>query len=401
MKISHLTLIFVLTITASCAQNRVPEKGKRWAERMALSEMIRNPDASRLDFVKEPKWNYTNGLVCSAVERVWKSTGDEQFLKYIKDYADMMINESGEIKAYKPAEYNIDKVNSGKFLFALYDHTKDEKYAKAIHRLRDQMKSHPRTSEGGFWHKKIYPHQMWLDGLYMGSPFLAQYAKVFGETELFDDVALQFKLIDKYTYDAESGLFYHAWDESKEQQWANKEDGKSPHVWGRAMGWFAMSLVDVLDFFPEDHPERAQIMTILNKMAQAVAKTQDAKSGVWYQVMDLPDREGNYLEASASSMFTYFLLKALNKGYIGPEYDKIARKAYDGVLKEFIKVDENGMVSLTKVCSVAGLGGKPYRDGTFEYYISEPQRDNDPKGVGPFIMMDLEYEKLTKGDKRK
>lgn len=400
MKISNLFLVLALTFSVSCAQNRIPSKGKSWAERMALSEMIRNPDASRLDFVKEPKWNYTNGLVCSAVERVWKTTGDERFYRYIKDYADMMIDESGTIKAYKPAEYNIDKVNSGKFLFALYEHTKDQKYAKAINHLRDQMKSHPRTSEGGYWHKKIYPHQMWLDGLYMGSPFLAQYAKVFGEKELFDDVALQFRLIDKYTYDAESGLYYHAWDESKEQRWANKQDGKSPHVWGRAMGWFAMSLVDVLDFFPEDHPERKQIMTILNKMAGAVAKTQDSKSGVWFQVMDLPDREGNYLEASASSMFTYFLLKALNKGYIGAEYEKIAQSAYDGVLKEFIKVADDGMVSITKVCSVAGLGGNPYRDGSFEYYINEPKRDNDPKAVGPFIMMDLEYAKFKKGSKR-
>jgi unsaturated rhamnogalacturonyl hydrolase len=401
MKISNVFFILLLIITVGCAQNNIPTKGKSWAERMALSEMIRNPDASRLDFVKEPKWNYTNGLVCSAVERVWKATGQDKFYKYIKDYADMMIDESGEIKAYKSAEYNIDKVNSGKFLFALYENTKDTKYAKAIHRLRDQMKSHPRTSEGGYWHKKIYPHQMWLDGLYMGSPFLAQYAEVFGEKELFDDVGLQFRLIDKYTYDAESGLFYHAWDESREQQWANKEDGKSPHVWGRAMGWFAMSLVDVLDFFPEDHPERKQILTILNKMASAVAKTQNAKSGVWYQVMDEPDRDGNYLEASASSMFTYFLLKALNKGYLGSEYEKIARNAYDGVLKEFISVADDGMVSITKVCSVAGLGGNPYRDGSFDYYISEPQRDNDPKAVGPFIMMDLEYNKYSKGSKSK
>jgi unsaturated rhamnogalacturonyl hydrolase len=401
MRVVNILLAFVLTCSIGCAHKRIPSKGKTLAEQMALSEMIRNPDASRLDFVKEPKWNYTNGLVCSAVERVWKTTGNEKYYAYIKDYADMMINESGEIKAYKASDYNIDKVNSGKFLFALYEHTKDEKYAKAIHLLRDQMKSHPRTSEGGFWHKKIYPHQMWLDGLYMGSPFLAQYAMVFGEKELFDDVTLQFRLIDKYTYDAESGFYYHAWDESKEQQWANKEDGKSPHVWGRAMGWFAMSLVDVLDFIPGDHAERKQILTILNKMASAVAKSQHARSGVWYQVMDQPNREGNYLEASASAMFTYFLLKALNKGYIGAEYEKIARKAYDGVLREFIKVADDGMVSITKVCSVAGLGGNPYRDGSFEYYINEPQRDNDPKAVGPFIMMDLEYAIFDKASKKK
>lgn len=364
--------------------------------RMADSDMIRNPKAWMLDFAKEPKWNYTPGLVCSAIQLVWKKTGDKKYFDYIKGYADDMINEDGTIKTYKPEEYNIDKVNPGKFLFGLYEETRDEKYVKAIKLMRDQMRTHPRTSEGGFWHKKIYPHQMWLDGLYMGSPFLVQYAKVFNEPALYDDVARQIELIEKYTYDDKIGLYFHAWDESKEQKWANKETGKSPHVWGRAMGWYAMALVDVLDFFPKDHPKYNFILGNVEKMAKSIVRYQDKATGLWYQVVDQGNREGNYLEGSASSMFSYFLLKAADKGYIGKQYLANAKKGYEGILNNLIKVDANGLVSITQVCGVAGLGGTPYRDGTYEYYINEIKRDNDPKAVGPFIMASLLYEQLKK-----
>jgi rhamnogalacturonyl hydrolase YesR len=367
-----------------------------WYEKMATSEMQRTPDASLLDFVKEPKWNYTNGLICLAIQRVYEKTGRAEYFDYIKAYADKMIDNDGSIHGYKPDEYNIDKVNSGKFLFALHEKSKDEKYSKAIQRLRDQMRSHPRTKEGGFWHKKIYPNQMWLDGLYMGAPFLAQYARSFNEPKLFDDVALQIKLIDKNTFNPSTGLYHHAWDESREQKWANKKDGKSPEVWGRAMGWFAMALVDVLDFFPKDHPERKNILAVIEKVANGVCKYQDKKTGVWYQVIDKGSREGNYLEASASAMFTYFLLKAVDRGYLGKKYAPVAEKAYHGVIEQFIRTDDSGRTNITNVCAVAGLGGDPYRDGTFEYYINEQKRDNDPKAVGPFIMMSLEYENFQK-----
>jgi unsaturated rhamnogalacturonyl hydrolase len=364
--------------------------------RMSDSDMIRNPKAWMIDFVKEPKWNYTPGLVCSAIQQVWKKTGDKKYLNYIKTYADEMINEDGTIKTYKPQEYNIDKVNSAKFLFGLYSDTKDEKYAKAIKLMRDQMKTHPRTSEGGYWHKNIYPHQMWLDGLYMGSPFLAQYAKVFNEPALFDDVALQIELIEKYTYDENLGLYFHAWDESKQQRWANKETGKSPHVWGRAMGWYAMALVDVLDYFPKVHPKYNFIVSRVERMAKGVVRYQDKATGLWYQVVDQGNREGNYLEGSASAMFSYFLLKAVAKGYLDKQYLNNATQAYEGILNHLIKTDENGLVSITQVCGVAGLGGDPYRDGTYKYYINEIKRDNDPKAVGPFIMASLLYEALPK-----
>ena len=367
----------------------VAENGKPYAVWMANSDMERNPEAWTIDFNEKPKWEYTHGLMMTALEKLWEETGDERYLNYIKGYADFMINEKGEIKTYKKKDYNIDRVNPGKFLIELYKETGEEKYKLAIEELRDQMRKHPRTSEGGFWHKERYPHQMWLDGLYMGSPFLAQYAKEFNEPALYDDVANQIILVDKYTWNEDKGLYHHGWDESKEQRWADPETGRSPNFWGRAMGWYAMALVDVLDYFPKDHPKRDEILQITQKMADAIVNYQDEESGLWYQVLDQGEREGNYLEASASSMFVYFLAKAAEKGYIDKKYMEDAREGYKGILENFIRKDENGNISLTNVVSVSGLGGDPYRDGTFEYYISEPIRDNDPKGVGPFIMASL------------
>jgi unsaturated rhamnogalacturonyl hydrolase len=383
----------------ACAQSPSTESKDPWWKKMADSDMKRNPDPTMLDFAKSPRWNYTNGLVCLAVQEVWKETRDTTYFNYGKKYADEMIDEDGSIKTYKVSDYNIDKVNSGKILFDLYAETKNAKYEKAIHVLRDQMRTHPRTSEGGFWHKNVYPHQMWLDGLYMASPFLARYAKTYNEAALFDDVALQLTLVDKYTFDSATNLFFHAWDESKQQQWADKQTGKSPHAWGRAMGWYAMALVDVLDYFPRDHKDYNKILALTEKMAKSIIGSQDPATGVWYQVMDQRDRPGNYLESSASCMFTYFLLKGLNKGYLSSQYKAKALRAYDQILDRFIE-NENGLTRITEVCAVAGLGGDPYRSGTFDYYINEMKRDNDPKAVGPFILMSLQYDALVKGGRR-
>lgn len=363
-----------------------------WASKMADADIIRNPEGWMLDFSKEPRWNYCHGLVCSSLEKLWQQSGNEKYYNYIKKYADEMINADGTIKTYNLENYNIDAVNSGKFLFALYERTKDPKYEKAIRLLRNQMKTHPRTAEGGFWHKKTYPHQMWLDGLYMASPFLAQYAKVFNEKELFDDVANQIILIDKHNKNEATGLYHHGWDESKEQQWADKTTGKSPHVWGRGMGWYAMTLVDVLDFFPKNHPKYKDIFKITQSFAQTLAKYQDQESGLWYQVMDVGKKEGNYLESSGSTMFVYFLKKAVNKGYLKSNFKAVAAKGYDGILKNFIKTQADGGITITDACAGAGLGGKPYRSGTYEYYCNEAKRDNDPKSVGPFILLALEFD---------
>jgi unsaturated rhamnogalacturonyl hydrolase len=347
-----------------------------------------------LDFREAPKWEYTNGLICSAFLKVFHRTSDSSYFNYVKYYADSMIMDDATILTYKKSDYNIDRVNPGKFLMELYKLTGTKKYKMAVDTLRDQMRYHPRTSEGGFWHKKRYPHQMWLDGLYMGSPFLAQYAQEYNEPELFDDVANQVYLIDKYTWDDEKALYFHGWDESREQRWSDPETGRSPHAWGRAMGWFSMALVDMLDYFPPDHPKRANILAIHRKMADAIVKSQDV-SGLWWQVLDRPGDEGNYLEGSASSMFTYFLLKSANNGYLDASYAQAGEKGYHAIVNKLIRENADGTISLTQVCGVAGLGGDPYRDGSYEYYVNEVIRDNDPKGVGPFIMAALEYEKLS------
>jgi len=393
MKRFWMASLSLLMLFQSCfAQAKTDQpNGLEMAVKMSDSEIKHFPEPWTVDFNPKPAWNYTQGLIAHAMIKVWKENGNETYYNYAKTYADKFIDQDGGISAYDVTDYNIDAVNSGKFLFDIYARTKDERYLKAIHQLRDQLKTHPRTSEGGFWHKKRYPHQMWLDGLYMGAPFYAQFALEMNEPQLFDDVVRQFVLVHKYTYNVETGLNYHGWDESKEQKWANPQTGCSPNYWGRAEGWYAMALVDVLDYLPQNYPGRAEILEILNQVAAGIKKYQNKETGLWYQVPDQGNREGNYLEATASSMFTYALLKAARKGYIGKEYKAVAAKAYAGIVENLIKKNDNGTISLTKCCSVAGLGGNPFRDGTYKYYINETVRDNDPKGVGPFIMASLEY----------
>lgn len=354
-----------------------------WSVRMAESVIRRNP-------ILLEKWDYISGVVLSGFEQLWKRTGDPRYLEYIQRNTDEFVQPDGSIRTYELEEFNIDEVNQGKVLFTLYRETGDERYRKAAELLREQMRRHPRTSEGGFWHKQIYPHQMWLDGLYMASPFLARYAAEFDEPALFDDVAKQILLIARHTRDPETGLFHHGWDESRSQIWADPETGLSPNFWGRAVGWYAMGIVDVLDHLPADHPDRAAVIRVFQGLAEAVAKVQDPVTGLWYQVLDQPNREGNYHEASASSMFAYALAKGANRGYLGPEYRRIADRAYDGILEHMVTVDEQGLVSLNRIVSVAGLGGKQQRDGSFEYYISEPVVSNDYKGVGAFLKASVE-----------
>ena len=354
------------------------------------SEMKRNPEAWMLDFSKAPKWNYCHGLVLQAILQTWEKTNDSKYYDYAYDFSELMVNNDGTIKTYRPEEYNIDRVNSGKMLFPIYKKTHNPKLKKAITLMRDQMKTHPRTSEGSFWHKKIYPHQVWLDGVYMACPFLAEYALLFDEPELFDDVALQIIDAHKYLYDSKTGLYYHGWDESREQRWSDPETGLSSHFWSRGIGWYMMAIVDVLDFLPEDHPKRGEIISILQNLSSSLEKYRDKKTGMWWQVTNLGTREGNYIESSASAMFLYSWVKGAQKGYLDKSYLKKGQKAYKQYIKRFIKKNADGTLSITDGCSVAGLGGdKVYRDGSFEYYISEPIRNDDPKAVGPFIMLSI------------
>lgn len=365
-----------------------------WAERMAKSEIFRRKDS--LEFKKSSKgqWDYTTGLLLLSFEKLWKKTNNDSYFQFIKKTMDSYINKNGTINSYKVDEYNIDQINCGRVLFNLYDVTGDEKYKNAIFVLMSQLETHPRTKDNGFWHKKIYPHQMWLDGIYMGAPFYAQFSKIFNKPENFNDIAHWITIINKYTKDKKTGLLYHAWDESKQMYWANPKTGQSPNFWSRAIGWFGMGILDSLDFFPENHPKTNDILNIFISMLDAVIKYMDKKTGLWYQVTDQGGREGNYFEASASCMFLYCISKAINKGFISKSYKKYADKAFNGIINELIKIEDNGIITITNCCQVAGLGGNNRRDGSFEYYINEPVIDNDRKSTGSFISACLEYEKL-------
>lgn len=368
------------------------DKDILWSTRMSESIMHRNKESWMTDCRKSPRWSYVHGLVLLGIQKNYEVTKDERYYNYVKSYYDTMITDDGTIKNYNITDYNIDHINPGKNLFFLLEKTQDKRYETVIKRLRSQLQWHPRTSQGGFWHKLRYPNQMWLDGLYMGSPFYAQYAQQYNETEAFDDITNQFIIMEKFARDEESGLLHHGWDESKMQRWANPQTGKSPEIWGRAMGWYAMGLVDVLDFIPQDHPDRPKLIAIMQRLAEAVTKVQHKKTGTWYQVMDKPDAEGNYLEATVSCMLSYSLIKAVRNGYIDPSYKKVARKAYDGVLNNFVEVTDEGYMHIHKCCAVAGLGGNPYRDGSYSYYIGERIVSNDTKATGPFILASLEFE---------
>lgn len=341
------------------------------------------------------KWSYDMGVVLKGFEGIWMNTGNAGYFDAIQKKMDWFVQNDGSIKGYEKEEYNIDHVNNGKLVLLLYRVTGKEKYKKAADHLRSQLLTHPRTKEGGFWHKKVYPYQMWLDGLYMGAPFYAEYAMLFNEDTAFNDIANQFIWMEKNARDEKTGLLHHAWDESRTQQWADPSTGKSPLFWSRAMGWYSDALVDALDYFPAKHPKRKELIGILNRLVNAIEKQQDKTSGLWYDIMDYsgPGKEKNYFEASASCQFVYAIAKGVRKGYLPANKLAIARKGYDGIVKQFIKV-ENGQTNLHGTVKVSGLGGKPYRNGSFEYYMSEPVIVNDPKGIGAFLLASYEMEKL-------
>lgn len=385
-------LIAFVSLQINAQKDQTISNKLKWSERMALSIMMQHKESYMIDDATTPKWDYVHGLVLISFDELNKKYPNQKYSVYSKTYVDKLVQEDGTIDTYKLDTYNIDMVVAGRLLFDLYTTTKEAKYLKALQTLRKQIEEQPRTASGGFWHKKIYPNQMWLDGLYMGEPFYAQYTVTFEDGKNLDDVAKQFQLIQKNARDSKTGLFYHGWDESKQMPWANKTTGTSPNFWSRSLGWYAMALVDVLDYFPKDHPKQKELVSYLNQLANTLVKFQD-KSGLWYQVTDKGAVGGNYLEASGTAMFTYAFAKGVNKGYLPKKFKTAAKKAFSGMTKHLIKVGQNGEVTITQACAVAGLGGNPYRDGSFEYYVNERKKDNDPKATGPFILAALELNK--------
>jgi unsaturated rhamnogalacturonyl hydrolase len=344
---------------------------------------------------KRAHWTYDQGVVLEGFAGLWKNTGDGKYFQYIQDGIDRYLDKEGKIYSYREEDYNIDNIKNGRALLLLYKVTNDEKYRLAAGHLREQLRKQPRTKSGGFWHKQRYPYQMWLDGLYMGEPFYAEYAALFHEDDAFNDITRQFVLMEQNSRDNKTGLLYHGWDESREQRWADKTTGRSPSFWARAMGWYGMALVDVIEYYPAGHPGRDSLLQILQRYAAAVKKYQDPASGAWYQVLDKAGAKGNYLEASASCMFVYTLAKGIRLGYLPESYLPTAKKGITGINEQFIRPAAEGGVNLEGTVVVGGLGGDPYRDGSYEYYLSEKVIQNDMKGVGAYMQASNEMDLLA------
>ena len=377
----------------------------QWSERMADSQIRRLDDRLAWKPTGGGKWDYTAGLFTLSLLKLNEQIPNNMHVVFAMNAIGSFISDDGNLKDYHPAEYQLDAINPGKTVIALYLLTKEERYAKAAALLEKQFATQPRTPDGGFWHKERYTNQMWLDGLFMGDPFYAEYTKVFnGPATNYDDVAHQFALVKEHLYDAKTGLYYHGWDAKKVQAWANPQTGTSSNFWGRAVGWYAMALVDTLDYLPANHPARKDLIAQVNDVARGIVKYQDPTTGVWWQVMDKGNVKSNYLEATASTMFVYALAKGINKGYLPKSYESATLKGYRGVLKEFVRTNDSGALSLIQCCQVAGLGFKSTRggprDGSFDYYVSEPIVENDLKGVGPFILDGIEVQKLIEIEKK-
>ncbi|MCM1163489.1 MAG: glycoside hydrolase family 88 protein [Muribaculaceae bacterium] len=390
-------LVKNLIIANTYINGKLVDEYSPLSQRMVLSEMKRNPKSTQLDHQKGPKWTYAVGTELDAFINVANRYGDKAIEEYALSYVDSLVNPDGTIKTYKISDYNLDQCKNGTLLMVAYDRTGDERYKKAMDTLHEQLKGQPKTADGGYWHKKVYPHQMWLDGLFMAEPFSAKYAKRFlspeEQAKEWDNIANQFLTVAKHTYDPATGLYRHAWDESKEQFWCDKETGQSAHAWARAQGWIFMALLDVLEEMPADNPNRPELVKLLKSLADGVVKFQDTKSGCWFQVLDQPGREGNYLEGTATAMYVYSLLRGVRMGLLDDSYLQAALTGWNGMQKNLIRQDKDGTISLLNCCAVGGLGGKNMRDGSFEYYLSEPIIENDCKGVGPYINAALEMER--------
>jgi unsaturated rhamnogalacturonyl hydrolase len=361
------------------------------AQQMAATVLLQNPATTPATCT----WGYEDGVLLDGLVAEWHNTAAPALFNFIQSAVDPCIAADGSIIGFKAYAHTLDDIEMGRAVLFLYRVTQDAKYARAAKFLHDQLDLQPRTPSGGYWHKQIYPNQMWLDGAYMAEPFRAQYAATFQSPAGFNDIAKQLLLMDQHMRDPDSGLLRHGWDESRQMSWADKQTGLSPEVWGRAMGWYTMALVDTLDWFPKDHPQRAALVAALNRTMAAVIKAQDAKTGLWWQVMTHNSEPGNFFEASASCMFAYALAKGVRMGYLPQADEENAKRAWAGIQKQFIAANPDGTLVLEGTVKVGGLGGTPFRAGDFDYYIHEPVVDQDKKGVGAFLLAGSEIEQSS------
>ncbi|WP_235425787.1 glycoside hydrolase family 88 protein [Cellvibrio mixtus] len=397
---------FESTLSQAAKQKPVDsEAALNWAKKLADSELERKTLNYHYqgwdEYRKRPgKFEYdVVGMQIAVLQDIDAISPNPAYRQALETVTGSYIRDDGHIETFEPDLFSIDLTKPGEMVILLEQRTRQEKYRKAADFLRENLKRHPRTSEGAFWHRATYPNQLWLDGVYMGMPFLARYAAAYetGEQQhkSFKEAVHEFVIARDHLRDAKTGLYYHAWDESKKADWADKQTGRAPQFWSRGMGWYAMALVDVLDFIPESETELRKTLTdIIVELAPDILRYQDQATGTWWQITDRPGDIGNYRESSASAMFTYFLAKAVNKGYLPESYRDAAVKSYQGLINEFMTVHKDGKVSMNDQCLVAGLGFG--RDGSYDYYMTERIFSNDAKGNSPFIGASLEIYKLLK-----
>ncbi len=347
---------------------------------------------------KKSGWDYIDGCMIMALLEFYSTSKDQKYFDFCDYYEDFRIHDDGSIDGYDMNTWNCDELNGGKNLFVLYRVTQKEKYRKALDKLYEQVKGQPRTKEGNFWHKKIYPNQVWLDGLYMAQPFYMEYEKTFNDSKNIDDIYTQFFNVNKIMRDPVTGLYYHGYDSSKSIFWADKQTGLSRNFWLRSLGWFSMALLDTLNLAPDRGSDNwNKLKSIFIDLCESMLKFQD-ESGMWWQVPNFAGRGKNYLETSGSSIFAYSLLKGYRTGILEDKKIQDAGvKAFEGICSKYLNTD-SGRLSLGGICLVAGLGPEKdtRRDGSFEYYMSEPVVQDDAKGVGPFILAYNEYKQIKK-----
>ena len=386
-------LIFLLALVAfdlQAQKQKTHENEMKWSERMA-NTIIARSDSLIYYVDRNPKWAYDVALLGMAVDRLGNI--NVRYSKYMEDWVNYFVRSDGSIIDYRLKEYNLDRIFPGRDIITVYKRNPDPKYKIALDNFIEQLKTHPKTKSGGYWHKNIYPWQMWLDGIFMASTYMAQYAREFNSPEWFDMACFQTKMIYEKTLDPKTGLLMHAWDESHSQKWCDPATGKSHYPWSRSMGWYILAIEDILEYLPENHPDRAGLITILQKTCDALLNVQDPETGLWFQVLNNGGRAGNYLEGSGSAMYAYAFARGVHREWLDKKFLCQADRAFDGIIKELITVDEKGYLTMHNICGGCGLGGNPYRDGSYEYYVTEKRIDNDPKGVAPFILAALELDR--------
>lgn len=345
---------------------------------------------------KPTAWNYVDGCMMTALLSLYDQTKDQKYYDFVKRFIDYYVKPDGSLLGYDMKTYNLDDICESRVLFDLYEKTKEDKYLKAIELTYTHILRQPRTKEGSFWHKLIYPHQVWLDGLFMAQPFYTRYETKFNQQKNYDDILNHFKIVRAHMFNPDKKLYYHGYDASKTVFWSDKHTGLSKNFWLRATGWYVVSIVDVIGYLDPNYTERQQFFfKLLKECVDGLLQYQDKTSKLFYQVIDQPNHPKNYLESSGSSLLAYAILKGVRLGALDPHYQIIGIEIFEGIVKKYIS-NKNGDLNMEGICLVAGLGPdhNTRRDGSVEYYLSEPVVSNDAKGVGPFILAYTEYKKI-------